>query len=253
MLALMAYAKDPPAQVIIWPESGPQVLRFSFGRFKEVASSGSQHNYTSDTTAENVWSKPITRADFSLYFFDKNKVRIGEGWISVSNVRVGETVKFQTSVSTTGNPVSISLAPRSLPEELQSFLPAKTVSITVNSIPQGAEVTVDGNPVGVTPKVVKVGPGKHVLEFKKEGFNPGRFPMEIGADDVSGGSVSYELGSSVHDTIELRDGSVLSGDLVSVSGMEIVVRIGGTDQQLVRNQVKRILLVEREAAAQTAP
>lgn len=35
--------------------------------------------------------------------------------------------------------------------------------------------------------------GKHVLEFNKEGFNSGQFPLEIGLDDVSGGSVSYEL------------------------------------------------------------
>ena len=72
--------------------------------------------------------------------------------------------------------------------------------------------------------------------------------MEIGPDDASGGSVSYELGSAVHDTIELRDGSVLSGDLVSVSGMQIVVRIGGNNQTFDRNQVKRILLTERDPA-----
>jgi hypothetical protein len=45
----------------------------------------------------------------------------------------------------------------------------------------------------------------------------------------------------------------LSGDLVSVSGMEIVVKVGGANQQLNRNQVKRILLVEREAPAAANP
>jgi PEGA domain len=248
-----AYAKDQPAQVIVWPESGTPVLRLSFSKFKEVGASGSQHNYTSDTTAENLWGKLISRADFSLYLFDKNKVRIGEGWISLSNVGVREVVKFQTSVSTTGTPVSIALAPRSLPDELQAFLPVKSISITVNSVPQGAELKVDGTAAGATPKVVKVGPGKHVLEFSKEGFNTGKFPMEIGPDDASGGSVSFELGTSAHDTIELRDGSLLSGDLVSVSGMEIVIKVGGTNQSLNRNQVKRILLVERESPAPANP
>ena len=90
--------------------------------------------------------------------------------------------------------------------------------------------------------------GKHTLGFTKEGFNTGTFPLEIGPEDVSGGSVSYELGTSAHDTVELRDGSVLSCDLVSVSGMEIRVRIGGTIQTLDRNKVKRILLTERESA-----
>lgn len=59
--------------------------------------------------------------------------------------------------------------------------------------------------------------------------------------------MSYELGTSAHDTIELRDGSVLSGDLESISTTDVVVRIGGTLQSLSRNQVKRITMVAREA------
>ena len=39
--------------------------------------------------------------------------------------------------------------------------------------------------------------------------------------------MSYELGSSAHDTVELRDGSVINGDLESVSATELVIRIGG--------------------------
>ena len=249
----VANAKDQPAQVMVWPETGTPVLRISFGKFKEVGTGGGQHHYTSDTMAENLWGKPISRADFSLYLFDKNKVRIGEGWISLSNVRVRETVKFQTSFSTAGSPVSMRLVPRVLPDELQAFLPSKPVSLTVNSVPQGADLKVDGTPAGNTPKVIKVSPGKHVLEFTKEGFNAGRFPLEIGPDDASGRSVSFELGTSEHDTVELRDGSVLSGDLVSVSGMEVVIRVGGTDQRLDRNRVKRILLVHRQAMDQAHP
>ena len=62
--------------------------------------------------------------------------------------------------------------------------------------------------------------------------------------------MSYELGASAHDTVELRDGSILHGDLESVSATEIVVRIGGAMQHLNRNQVKRILFVERDAPGQ---
>jgi len=250
LLASGSYAKDPPAQVIVWPDSGEPVLRFSFGKFKEVGSSGGQHTYVTDATAENLWTKSIRAATFSLYLFDKNRVRIGEGWVSVDNVARGETIKFQTTVSTSGTPVSLALAPRSLPPELQSFLPARTVSTTVNSIPQGAVLKVDGKEAGTTPKIVQLSPGKHMLEFSKEGFTPGRFPMEIGPDDTSGGSVSYELGASVHDTVELRDGTVLNGDLESVSATEVVVRMGGKDQQYDRNLVKKIMLVEREVTLQ---
>jgi hypothetical protein len=225
-------------------------LRFSFGKFKEIGAAGGRHDYTSDTTAENLWGKAIPSASFSLYLFDKNKVRIGEGWISLSNVSPGETIKFQTTLTSAGSAVSMSLVPRSLPAELASYLPAKTVSVTVNSVPQGALLKVDGKDAGTTPKIVPFSPGKHVLEFSKEGFNTGHFPLEVGPDDVSGGSVSYELGSSAHDTLELRDGTVLTGDLESVTSVEVVIRVGGNLQHLSRNQVKRILLVEREAPAQ---
>jgi len=51
----------------------------------------------------------------------------------------------------------------------------------------------------------------------------------------------------------LRDGSILNGDLVSVAGMEVQVRVGGTIQHIDRNKVKRILLTEREAPSPDLP
>jgi len=221
-------------------------VRFSFGKFKEISSTGKRHDYTTDVTAENLWNKKISRAEFALYVFDKAKVRIGDGWIAISDVGPGGVVKFQTGITASGTIASMELVPRSLPTELQAFLPPKAISITVNSVPQGAELKIDGTPAGTTPKIVQVTPGKHGLTFSKEGFNSGTFPLEITPDDVSGGSVSYELGTSAHDTLELRDGSVLSGDVQSMSATEVVVRIGGTVQHFSRNQVKRIVLIQRE-------
>lgn len=114
-------------------------------------------------------------------------------------------------------------------------------------------MSLDGEQVGVTPKMVRAAVGKHTLEFRLEGYSHGKFPFEIGPDDVSGGSVSFELGASSHDTVELRDGSVLSGDLVSVSGMEVVIRIGGKEQRFDRNSIKRIVFVQRERAEPGTP
>jgi len=247
---LYALAKEPPAQVIVWPEQGSPVLRFTFGKFKEVGTFSGQKTYVTETTAENLWSKKIADANFALYLFDRNKVRIGEATLTVSNVGPGETIKFQTTIASSGPPASLSVAARYVPKELGPLAPPKVVSITVNTVPQGASAKLDGQDVGTTPKLVNVAVGKHVLEFSREGFNDGKFPFEIGPDDTSGGSVSFELGTSVHDTVELRDGSVLSGDVVSVSGMDVTVRIGGSDQKLDRNQVKRILFVQRQAAEQ---
>ncbi len=242
-------AKDAPPQVINWPPTGSTVVRLTLGKFKEISSVAGQRSYLAETTAENLWGKKISHIGFNLYLYDKNKVRIGDGWITLDNVAPGQTVKFQTSVRALGTPVSVDLTPNSLPAELQPLAPAKKVSLTVNSVPQGATLSLDGVEVGTTPKMVQLGVGKHSLEFSKAGFTAGKFPVEIGPDDVSGGSVSYELGTSAHDTFELRDGTVLTGDLVSVSGMDIQVRIAGALQTLDRNKIKRILLTEREPAS----
>jgi PEGA domain len=238
-------AKDAPVQTINWPDSGSAILRFTFSKFKEVGSLRNEHTFVTDTTAENLWNKTIPEASFSLYLFDKNNVRIGEGYVYISNVGKGQVVKFQTTVNASGSPISVSLAAKSLPPELGGLAPARHISVTVNSVPQGAVLKVDGTEAGTTPKIVQLTLGKHILEFTKDGFNSGTFPMEVGADDASGGSVSYELGTSAHDTIELRDGTILSGDLLSIDATEVTIRVGGSPQHFDRNQVKRILLVER--------
>lgn len=225
----------------MWPDHGTPTLRFSFGKFTQIGSAeGKERTFEVDTTAENLSQQLIPNENLFLYIYDKNKVRIGEGWITLTNVAAGESVRFNTTVRVTGAPASLSLEQRA-PRE---------VSITVNSSPQGAAVKLDGTDIGMTPKIVKVGVGKHMLEFTKEGFNTGHFPLEIGSNDASGGSVTYELGTSAHDTIELRDGSILSGDLESVSATDVVVRVGGALQHFDRNQVKRILLVDREPQSQ---
>ncbi len=237
-LILPALGKETPLQVIDWPDSGSPVLRFTFSKFKQLPSMGNLHGYVMDTTAENLSARVIPSARFSIYLFDKNKVRVGEDVISVSNVGPGETVKFETTVSTSGQPVSITLR-----EILAS---AKTVSLTVNSTPQGAVLSVDGNQLGTTPRLITIGAGHHSLNFTKEGFNTGTFPLEISRDDVSGGTVNFELGAASYDSIELRDGSVLNGDLVSISGMDVEIRVGGNIQHIDRNKVKRVMFVQRD-------
>jgi hypothetical protein len=242
----VASPKDPPPQVINWPSTGATVVRFSFGKFKEISAVGQRHMYTSDVTAENLWNKGISHAEFTLYVYDKAKVRIGEGWVGISDVNPAGVVKFQATITASGTISSMELVPQSLPAQLQPAIPPRAISITVNSVPQGADVKMDDTPVGTTPKIVQVLPGKHKLVFSKEGFNPGTFPLEITPNDVSGGSVSYELGVSAHDTLELRDGSALSGDVQSMSATEVFIRIGGSIQKLNRNQVKRIVLIQRD-------
>jgi hypothetical protein len=68
-----------------------------------------------------------------------------------------------------------------------------SIAITVNSVPQGASLKVDGKEVGTTPKIVDVAIGKHTLEFSKEGFNSGKFPPEITSRDASGVASAMSL------------------------------------------------------------
>ncbi len=245
--AVAALAKDA-TQVIDWPEAGDPILRFTVLKIHQVGSYGGQHTYTIDTQVDNLWSKRISSAIFRFYMFDKNKVRIGEGYIDLTNLAPRETIRMEMHCVTAGNPLTLSVVPQTLPPELQDKAPPRIISLTVYSVPSGAKLSVDGSDAGVTPLALKLPVGSHTLQFSKEGFNTGTYPLMITPDQVSGGQVSYELGASAHDTIELRDGSLLNADVESVSATEVVVTMAGKQQTFDRNQIKRILFVQRGPA-----
>jgi hypothetical protein len=74
--------------------------------------------------------------------------------------------------------------------------------MTVNSVPQGADFKVDGTASGTTPKIIQIPAGKHVLVLSKDGFSAGTVPLDVAPDAGSGGSISYELRNSTHDTVD---------------------------------------------------
>ncbi|MCI0350480.1 MAG: PEGA domain-containing protein [Acidobacteriales bacterium] len=248
LLPLVVWAKDEPKQILNWPDDAHPILRFTIGKIQKVGAFSGQNTFIIDTAVQNLSSRPISHATFNFYMYDKSKARIGDGYLDIRNVAAGETIKIKVNASTAGTPVSLSVAPNSLPAELASYAPPKTVSLTVYSVPSGARLKVDGKDSGVTPTAITVAVGSHMLQFSKEGYNTGTFPLVITPDQLSGGTVSYELGSSAHDTLELRDGTVLTVDLESVSATSVTVRIAGNVQTIDRNQVKRILLTQREPA-----
>ena len=119
VLASQLFAKDQAPQVITWPATGTPILRFSFAKFKEISSLGNHRSYMVDTVANNLWDKKTSHIGFAVYFYDKDKVRIGDGWITLQDVAPGQTVKFETTFSASGTPVSLELSPSTLPAELQ--------------------------------------------------------------------------------------------------------------------------------------
>ncbi len=241
-----AAAKPQPMQVLVRPQSGPPLVKFELGKFQKVGSYSGNNAWVSNVVAENAWNKRVQVADFAVYFYDKDKVRIGEGYIQVRDLAPGAKTKFDLNVTTAGMPAAIELAPRQVPDEFQHLLPPKTIAITINSVPQGAALQVDRVEAGSTPTTIQVLPGKHVLTFAMSGYSTGTYPLEVRPNDASGGSISFELGSAMHDTVELRDGTVLTGDVERMDATMVEIRLGGQVQSFDRNKVKRMLLIERQ-------
>src|SRR5882757_8244499 len=136
LFTVPALAKDRPLQVIDWPTTGTPVLRFTFAKFKQLNGMSNTRGYVMDTMAANLSPRVISSARFSVYLFDKNKIRVGEDFITLNNVGPSETVKLQFTIMTSGTPVSISIQ--------DTAQTARAVSLTVNSTPQGAMLKVDG-------------------------------------------------------------------------------------------------------------
>jgi hypothetical protein len=120
------------------------------------------------------------------------------------------------------------------------------ISVKIISVPDGAKLKIDGQDAGLTPYMARLRPGSHTLEFSKDGYATGSTPLEIAPDELPGGSITFELGGLSRDTVELRDGTVLLGDVLSMSMTEVKIRVAGQDQTYDRNRVKKIMLVERE-------
>jgi hypothetical protein len=243
-LGAFVYGKDalPP---VSWPTDKP-LLQFTISKINHVGGYQGQQTYILDLAVTNLSTKRIPQAAFTFYLFDKQQVRVGQGYIDLANVSPNETVKMQVNAQAVGSPASFTVIPQRLPPELAGAAPPKLIAVTVYSVPSGAKLSIDGKEAGITPIATQMVPGSHTLTFAKEGYNPGTFPMVVAPDQLSGGSVSFELGSSAHDTIELRDGTVVNGDLQVIDATQVVVMVGGNPQKFDRNQVKRVSLIERE-------
>jgi hypothetical protein len=180
--------------------------------------------------------------------FDKNKVRIGDAVLNVSDLGPNESTRIAFQFLTAGLPASLTLSAHNDATGVPTSF--KVIQLKVISVPPGAKLKVDGLDAGTTPKVVDLMVGTHILEFSKEGFATGSTPVDIAPEDLTGGSVTFELGGLSRDTLELRDGTAILGDLISVSMNAVVIRVNGAEQSYERNRVKKISLVERETVQQ---
>lgn len=244
LFTTLAFAKEtiPPQR---WPDTNP-VFQFSLGKLQHTGNYGSQESWNIEVSVTNLYSKKIGEAGFHLYLFDKKQIRVGEGYVAITNIAPQETIRLNLTATTTGSPVSFTVAPQKLPIELAALAPPKPIGMTVYSVPSGAMLSVDKKEVGLTPIAVRLTPGSHTLDFVKEGYSSGSYPLSVTADQLPGATVTFELGSAMHDSVELRDGTVINGDVQYMDATSVVVQVAGEGQKLDRNRVKRILLIERE-------
>ena len=241
LCAMSAIAQSDSPITVLWPTQDQPTLKLTFDKFVQSGLVNGQGIYVSDVTAQNVSAQGMPRSMFTVFISDKNGVRIGRAILKMAEIPAYRTQKSQIQFSAAGTPAAVAL------------LAGKTIPLRVLSVPPGAAFKVDGEDAGVAPKVIDFTIGTHALEFSKAGYATGSMQLDVGADELPGGSVSFELGGLSQDSIELRDGTTLLGDVISVSLTDVLVRVDGKDQKLTRNQVKKITLVEREFSENPAP
>jgi hypothetical protein len=244
------YAKDKkdkdkpePSIVMLWPDQASPTLKLTFEKFVQLGSYNGQLSLESHVMVENTSGKRIPLASFTIYLLDKDKVRIGNGTLNITDLDPGQQVKLPFQVASLGIPASLSLVARTDAAGIPTSL--RTIPLKVISVPAGANLKVDGHDEGFTPATVRLTVGNHTLSFSKEGYASGSTPVDIKPDEAAGGSITFELGGLSQDSIELRGGTVLQGDVISMTMTSIVVRVDGKEQTFDRNQVHKIILVER--------
>jgi hypothetical protein len=227
---------------MLWPSQDSATLKLTFGQFRSVAAYEGKLTLVSDVVIENLSSKVMPQASFSVFLLDKDRVRIGNGLLVVNDLSPGESVKVLFQCDSVGAPATLSIGAKNsggVPTSL------KTIPLQVISVPAGASLKIDGKEQGLTPTTVSLSVGNHNLELQKDGYGLTGTPVDVAADDLPNGSIKITLAGLANDVVNLRDGSSLSGDVMSMDLDSIVVRVDGKDQKIDRNQVNKMFLVER--------
>jgi PEGA domain len=215
-----------------YPPDAPN-FKITLSKPQQSGLVNAQTIYLADVTAQNVSNQAQPRSLFTIFINDKDGVRVGRAQLRLPEIQAGQSAKAQLQFSAAGVPMGASL------------LLGKTVPLNVISIPPQANLKIDGQPSGATPRVVDFTIGLHTIGLSKEGYTSTSWPLEVTGDELLGGGISFELGGQTKDMIILRDGTSALGDVISMSMTSITMRVGGKDQKYERNQVRKIILVER--------
>ena len=232
--------------VLTWPPDGKDaILRFTVSKLHPVSSNSGQSDLLGEALAENLSAQPISSASFYLYLLDKTGKRVGEGYLEVTNLGAGQRAKIPVSVHSLASYSSVQLQPQHLPSD-EPF----KIKMSITSVPPGAAVKLDSQDSGVTPQMLPIAPGKHILEFIKEGYDSASTPIEVVANSLPG-AVEMELNPLTLDTVVLRDGTTLEGEVVSMTATTVNLNVRAKPTKLDRSRVARIVLGQKRRSSTT--
>jgi len=120
---------------MLWPNNSNPSLKLAFESFTQLASYNPQLSLESHVLVENVAGKAIPQASFTVYLIDKDKVRVGNGTLNLSDLEAGQQVKVAFQVFSVGIPTSLSLVARNNAAGIPTSL--KTVPLQVVTVPSG--------------------------------------------------------------------------------------------------------------------
>jgi PEGA domain len=175
MCSAYAAAQTDIGIALLWPTPDKPSLKLTFGAFQQSGVVDGQGIFVSDVTAQNVMDQSMPRSVFTVFISNKDGVRIGRARLQLPEIPPYRTQKAQLQFSAAGVPAGVTL------------VAGKTIPLKVISIPDGANLKIDGVDSGVTPRVVDFTIGTHTLEFTKEGYAAGSTPLEVAADELPGG------------------------------------------------------------------
>jgi hypothetical protein len=133
------------------------------------------------------WSKAaqVTVNGEVKYYVDKRKLHVLDDMGKEHVIEIVKQIKKDTAASEASRPPQPVAAMVATP-------PALAGKLSVGSIPDGADIEVDGSFVGNTPSDVQVAEGEHTVSVKKAGFKDWERKLKVTG------------GSSVHLNAELE-------------------------------------------------
>lgn len=249
-LAVVSVASFAGKKVVLtWPPEKP-VIRVTFGEFLNHGTHGGKSTaYTADLEIENIGNEVFPASDLTLVFYDKENAIIGNSVLYIAQrLEPRQKIKQEVNFSAVGKAARVAFGVKDVAVSRDRSLAVRTVSMTVRSVPSGAVIDIDGVGAGLTPQILRVPVGSHVLRLSKPGYNDAEHPFEVRPEDANGGSIEVELPAS-NDILEMRDGSAVTGDVVDITWESVRVQVGEKEFDYPRNRVKRIILVQRQVPA----